>query len=73
MALSLLITPYASSTILFLLACLILLSAHRFARTQDPKNEYKNSLKKILALGVFATIAIIAFVSIANRLVILLT
>lgn len=73
MALSMLITPYVSSSILFLLTCLVLLATQRFTRNQDAGHDYKNLLKETVALGVFVTIAIIAFVSIANRLIILLT
>jgi len=73
MAVSMLVTPYASSSVLFLLTCLILLATRRLARGQNAKNEYKNLLKEIVPLGVFTTIAIIALVSIASRLIILLT
>ncbi len=73
MAVSMLVTPYASSSILFLLTCLILLATRRLARGQNAKIEYRNLLKEIVPLGVFTTIAIIALVSIANRLIILLT
>lgn len=69
---SLQVTPYFSSSIMFLLACFMLLATRRLARTQSTKKEYVSLLKKTLPFGMYASIAIITLVSIANRLVILL-
>ena len=69
---SLQVTPYFSSSILFLLVCFILLATRRLARNQNTKKEYASLLKKTVPFGIYASIVIITLVSIANRLVILL-
>jgi hypothetical protein len=70
---SLQVTPYLSSSIMFLLACLVLLATHRVAKNQDTRNEYVNLLKKTAPFGIYVAIVIITLVSIANRTLILLT
>jgi hypothetical protein len=69
---SLHVTPYFSSSIMFLLVCFMLLATGRLAGNQNTKKEYASLLKKIVPFGMYASIAIITLVSIANRLVILL-
>ncbi len=69
---SLQVTPYFSSSILFLLVCFMLLATRRLAGNQNTKKEYASLLKKTVPFGMYASIAIITLVSIANRLVILL-
>jgi len=69
---SLQVTPYFSSSILFLLVCFILLATRRLAGNRNTKREYASLLKKTLPFGIYASIAIITLVSVANRLVILL-
>ena len=69
---SLQVTPYFSSSIMFLLVCFMLLATRRLARTQDTRKEYVSLLKKTVPFGVYASVAIMTLVSIANRLVILL-
>ncbi|MCJ7759615.1 hypothetical protein MUP59_00530, partial [Candidatus Bathyarchaeota archaeon] len=69
---SLQVTPYFSSSILFLLVCFILLATRRLAGNQNTKKEYASLLKKTVPFGMCASIALIMLVSIANRLVILL-
>ena len=69
---SLQVTPYFSSSIMFLLVCFMLLATRRLARTQSTKKEYVSLLKKTVPFGIYASIALITLVSIANRLVILL-
>jgi hypothetical protein len=66
-------TPYFSSSIIFLLVCFTLLATRRLAKNQSTKREYIDLLKKTVPFGIYAPIAIATFVSIANRLVILLT
>jgi hypothetical protein len=69
---SLQVTPYFSSSIMFLLVCFILLATRRLASNQNTKREYASLLKKTLPFGIYASIAIITLASTANRLVILL-
>jgi hypothetical protein len=69
---SLQVTPYFSSSILFLLVCLILLATRKLAGGQNTKKDYASLLKKTLLFGMYISIAMITLVSIANRLVILL-
>ena len=69
---SLQLTPYFSSSILFLLVCFMLLATRRLAGNQNTKKEYVSLLKKTVPFGMYASIAIITLVSVANRLVILL-
>ncbi|MCJ7718660.1 hypothetical protein MUO69_01880 [Candidatus Bathyarchaeota archaeon] len=66
------VTPYFSSSSMFLLVCFMLLATRRLARTQSTKKEYVSLLKKTVPFGMYASVAIITLVSIANRLVILL-
>lgn len=66
------VTPYFSSSIMFLLVCFMLLATRRLARTQSTKKEYVSLLKKIVPFGMYASVALVTLVSIANRLVILL-
>ena len=69
---SLQVTPYFSSSIMFLLACLMLLATRRLAGNQNTEREYVGLLKKTVPFGIYASTAIITLVSVANRLVILL-
>jgi hypothetical protein len=69
---SLQVTPYFSSSIMFLLVCFMLLATRKLAGNQTTKKEYVSLLKKTLPFGMYASIALITLVSIANRLVILL-
>jgi hypothetical protein len=69
---SLQVTPYFSSSIMFLLVCFILLATRRLAGNQNTKKEYASLLKKTVPFGMYASIALVTLVSIANRLVILL-
>jgi hypothetical protein len=69
---SLQVTPYFSSSILFLLVCFILLATRRLAGNQNTKKEYASLLKRTVSFGMYTSIALIMLVSIANRLVILL-
>lgn len=68
---SLQVTPYFSSSIMFLLVCFMLLATRRLARTRSTKREYVSLLKKTAPFGMYASIALITLVSVANRLVIL--
>lgn len=70
---SLQVNPYFSSSIMFLLACLVLLATHRVAKNQDTRNEYANLLKKTAPFGIYVVIVITTLVSIANRTLILLS
>jgi len=65
-------TPYFSSSIMFLLVCFMLLATRRLAGNQNTKKEYASLLKKTVPFGMYASIALMTLVSIANRLVILL-
>jgi len=69
---SLHLTPYFSSSVMFLLVCFMLLATRRLARTRSTKKEYVSLLKKTIPFGIYASTAIITLVSVANRLVILL-
>jgi hypothetical protein len=69
---SLWLSPYISSSIIFLSACLILFATRRLARGQTTDLEFKNLLKKTVPIGVFTSIAIISIFSIANWMIILL-
>jgi len=69
---SLQVTPYFSSSIIFLLTCLVLLATRKLSRNQNTEQEYASLLKRTVPFGIYAAVAIIQLVSITSRLVILL-